>query len=99
MTRRNTTSTHTDSALLVQLAEQKAMLASMQDMLRTNHEHTQERLKDLKESMNQRVEGLSSRVTRLEEGERKIIWKVSGLGSLAGAISAGAVLAIKHMAK
>lgn len=98
MTRRNTPSTHTDSALLVQLAEQKAMLSSMQQMLKTNHEHTQERLQDLKDSINQRVDGLSGRVTRLEEGERKIIWKVGGLGGVAGAMAAGMVEAIKHIA-
>lgn len=99
MTRRSSPHTHPDSELLVQLAEQKAMLASMQQMLQTNHDHVQERLKDLKDSMNQRVDGLGTRVTRLEEGERKIIWKVGSYGGVAGAVAAGAVMAIKHFSK
>lgn len=64
-------------------------------MIQQQHESTNRRIDDLHKSIEQRQDRLEDRVERLEESEKKIIWKVGGITGLIAAASAVGIELLK----
>lgn len=89
--------TEIDSAVLVQLAEVKGQLASMQQLMSQNHESTHQRINDFRHAVEGRMAGVEARVGTLEGNERGTAIKAAGGGALSGAFMAAGVELLKFL--
>jgi DNA-binding transcriptional MerR regulator len=89
-------STAIDKDLLLLLGELRGDMKGIRDLLESNQQSTNTRIEDLTKVVDTRLGASEERISRLEEGERSLIWKVGGIGTTAGAVSAMLVEIGKH---
>jgi hypothetical protein len=77
------------------LGEVKGQLTAMQQLMMANHQSTNQRIDDLKESINTRLNGHEGRIGTLEKNERSTAIKAGTAGALAGALAAATIAGVK----
>lgn len=85
----------TIARLLSETSEVKGQLNGLIGIIQNNHESSNRRLDDFRQSMESRMGGVEDRLGKLEENERGTAIRSSATGALAGAIVAGAIAALK----
>lgn len=80
--------------LMLELAEVKGMLKTMQVAQQQNHEATHQRINDFRHAVEGRIGSLEGRVGTLEKNERSTAIKSAG----ASAITLGVVELVKFLA-
>lgn len=90
-------STTIDQDLLLLLGELRGDMKGIRDLLESNQQSTNTRIEDLSKVIDTRLSATEDRVSRLEEGERSLIWKVGGIGGTAGAIGAMLAEVVKNV--
>jgi hypothetical protein len=84
-----------ENSTLVELGEIKGQLKLMTQMLQQNHDSTNQRIDDLRHSMEARAKGLEERVGKLETNERGTAIKAGVAGAISGVIATAAIAAVK----
>jgi hypothetical protein len=90
-------STAIDKDLLLLLGELRGDMKGIRDLLESNQQSTNTRIEDLTRVVDTRLSASEERITRLEAGERSLIWKVGGIGGTAGAIGAMLAEVVKNV--
>lgn len=84
-------------------AEIRDQESRYREALQQTEQRVGERIDAAIEPINKRIDGLSSRVTSLEQEDKRLIEKVARVsavgGSISGGLIAGAVELIKHIGK
>lgn len=87
-------------AALREMAEMKGQVAALMQLTQHNHNATQQRIDDLRHSVEGRLAGHEARLERLEDNERGTAIRAGSAGAVAGTIAsvivAATVQAIKH---
>lgn len=83
------------SAIVAQLGEVKGQLTAMTQLMLANHQSTNQRIDDLKDSINTRLNGHEGRIGTLEKNERNTAIKAGTAGALAGSLAAALIAGVK----
>ena len=93
--------TVSNSDLLLQLGKLEGQVGQILQIMQANHSATNQRLDDMRAALNARVDGLDSRIERIENHERSTAIRSAASGALSGAvasaITAAVVATMKHM--
>lgn len=84
-------------AALAQLSEVKGQLTSLMTMISLNHNNTNQRIDDLRHSIEHRFAGVEGRVGKLETNERNTAVRVGTIAAGASALVAAGVEALRHV--
>ena len=84
-------------AALTQLCEVKGQLTSLMTMITLNHDNTNQRIDDLRHSIEHRFNGVESRVSKLETNERSTAIRVTSIAAGASALVAAGIEAARHI--
>lgn len=84
-------------AALAQLSEVKGQLTSLMTMISLNHNNTNQRIDDLRHSIEHRFNGVETRVGKLETNERSTAIRVTGIAASASALVAAGIEAVRHI--
>ena len=90
-------STGIDKDLLLLLGELRGDMKGIRDLLESNQQSTNTRIEDLTRVVDTRLSASEERISRLEDGERTLIWKVGGISASAGVVGAMLAEAVKHL--
>ncbi len=74
-----------------QLAEVKGQLTNIFTLIKDGQNSTNQRIDDLRKSVETRFSGVEERLTRVEENERSTALRAAGSGALMGAIVAAGI--------
>jgi hypothetical protein len=85
-----------DKDLLLFLGELRGEMRGMREQLETNQQTTNQRIDDMRNSIEGQLKGHGERITTLEEDGKNMIWKVTSMGSAAGAVGAMVAEVAKH---
>lgn len=85
-----------DTATLKELAEVKGQLTNITQLLTLHHQSTNQRIDDLRHSVEGRLDGHESRLAVLEKNERGTAAKAAGTSAITSAVVAAGIAAVKH---
>ncbi len=77
-------------------AEVVGELKNVMLFLQEQHKSTNQRIDDFRRSSDQRHDSAEGRLDRLEDGEKKLIWKVAGASGLMAGLAALGIELFKH---
>lgn len=86
-------------AALAQLSEVKGQLQSLLQVISLNHQSTNQRIDDLRHSMETRFVGFEGRVGTLEKNERATAIRTGSIAATASALVAAGIEAAKHLGR
>ncbi len=78
---------------LAELAAVKGQLTLIAQMIQHNHDATHQRIDDLRHSIEGRISGIDSRVSKLETNERDTAMRTAAVSALSGTVSGALVSA------
>ena len=82
--------------LLQQMAAVRAENAAMMRMMQLNQDSTNQRIDDMRHSIEGQLAGQADRIAKLEDDGKAMIWKMGGIGGTAGAVGAMLSEIAKH---
>ncbi|MEY2837800.1 MAG: hypothetical protein RJB60_99 [Pseudomonadota bacterium] len=83
----------------IELSEVKGQLRVITQMLQTNHDATNQRIDDLRHSVEGRLDSHQSRIETLEHNERSTAIKAGISGALSGSLAGALVEGLKALVK
>lgn len=84
-------------AMLNQLAEVQGQLKVMTQLLMHQNQSTNQRLDDMRSSMETRFDGVDSRISTLEKNERDTALRTAGIASISAAAVSAVMVAGSHL--
>ena len=85
-----------NSAILRSLGHIEGQVAQLMQMMQTNQAATNQRLDDMRASINARMDSQEKRIDKLETNERNTALRSSASAAIAAAIVSSGMAAIKH---
>lgn len=83
------------AATLAELAEVKGQLSVMTQLLVSHHASTNQRIDDMRASVETRIDGVEERLGTLEQNERGTAIKTAGISAVSAALVSGAIAMLK----
>jgi hypothetical protein len=84
-----------ENSTLAAVSEVKGQLLGIQAMLQQNHDSTNQRIDDLRHSVESRMKGVEDRVSTLEKNERGTAVKAGVAAAIGGVLVAAGTAAIR----
>lgn len=81
--------------VLAQLEAMKLQLVGINNMIQSQHQATNQRIDDLRHSIEGRMDSHESRIEKLEQNERSTAVKAAGVSALTTALMTGFFAALK----